>query len=226
VHIKTGKTGGTEENWLLTDQYRRKLVSLLPANHLVRQEVEAGRTDVFGPTPWQYTPTAGIEQWILEIRRAGKSSASIEQIRCPLTRFYAWQINVHNYQGPNPASDLKFFIGRQPSKRSRKRDLQWFPQTEAKILLEACRGLKPRWCAFLMVGFGGGLRWGEITGLVKSDIDWPRQRVHVQRTWSEDGGRIEPCKDGEDRWVKLTPATMAALRAHCESMDLEGSLKR
>src|SRR2546426_5457141 len=80
--------------------------------------------------------------------------------------------------------------------------------------------------AFLMVGFGGGLRWGEITGLLRSDIDWPRQRVHVQRTWSEDGGRIEPCKDGEDRWVKLTSATMAALRAHCESMDLEGSLKR
>ena len=77
-----------------------------------------------------------------------------------------------------------------------------------------------------MVGLGGGLRWGEITGLLRSDIDWARQRVHVQRTWSEDGGRIEPCKDGEARWVKLTPATVAALRAHCESMDLEGSLKR
>jgi len=36
---------------------------------------------------------------------------------------------------------------------------------------------------------------------------------------------MEPCKDGEDRWVKLPPATMAALRAHLEAMDLEGSVK-
>jgi integrase len=49
--------------------------------------------------------------------------------------------------------------------------------------------------------------------------------VHVARTWSEGGGRIEGCKDGEDRWVKLPPATMAALRAHRETMDLEGSVK-
>ena len=44
-------------------------------------------------------------------------------------------------------------------------------------------------------------------------------------TWSEGGGRIEPCKDGEERWVKLPPATMATLRAHLEAMDLEGSVK-
>jgi integrase len=77
-----------------------------------------------------------------------------------------------------------------------------------------------------MVGFGAGLRWGEIAGLDRHDIDWTRRRLHVQRTWSEDGGRIERCKDGEDRWVKLTPATLEALRAHCEAMDLEGSLKK
>jgi integrase len=34
-----------------------------------------------------------------------------------------------------------------------------------------------------MVGFGGGLRWGEITALERTDIDWKRERVHVQRTW-------------------------------------------
>jgi integrase len=124
------------------------------------------------------------------------------------------------------SADLKFFIGRQPSKRSGKRDLQWFPQREAKTLLEVCRELKSRWYAFLMVGFDGALRWGEITGLLRSDIDWTRQRVHVQRTWCEDGGRIELCKDGEDRWVKMTRATIAGLQAHCESMDLKGSLKR
>ena len=52
-----------------------------------------------------------------------------------------------------------------------------------------------------------------------------RERVHVQRTWSEDGGRIEATKDNEDRWVKLPTETMVALRAHCEAIDLEASMK-
>ena len=49
--------------------------------------------------------------------------------------------------------------------------------------------------------------------------------MHIGRTWSEDGGRIEACKDGEDRWVKLPAATMAALRAHLEAMALEANVK-
>ena len=108
---------------------------------------------------------------LLAIRKAGKSAGSVEQIRCPLTRFYQWQINARGYKGPNPAADLKFFLGRQPSQRSRKRDLQWFRQDEARRLLTACRALKPRWYAFLLVSFGGGLRWGETTALLRSDLD-------------------------------------------------------
>src|SRR5919106_3298932 len=73
------------------------------------------------------------------------------QIRCPLTRFYQWQMNVHGYLGPNPAGDLWFFIGRQPSKRARRRDLQWFTSKEAQTLLAACHALKPRWYPFLLV---------------------------------------------------------------------------
>ncbi len=163
---------------------------------------------------------------LLAIRKAGKSAASVEQVRCPLAKFFQWQANVHGYRGPNPAADLKFFVGKQPSKRARKRDVQWFRPAEARTLLEACSALRPRWTAFLMVCFGGGLRWGEATALRRADIDWTRERVHVERTWSEDGGRLEPCKDGEDRWVKLPAATLAALQARLEAMDLEGSVHR
>ena len=161
-----------------------------------------------GALPWNLVTREEIGQVLLSIRTARKSSAVLEQIRCPLTRFYQWQMNVHRWPGPNPAADLKFFIGKQPSKKTRKRDLQWFRPDEARTLLEACRALKPRWHAFLLVCFGGGLRWGEATALSRSDIDWARERVHVRRTWSEDGGRIERCKDGEDRWVKLPPAAI------------------
>jgi len=178
-----------------------------------------------GDTPWNLLTREEIGAVLLTIRKAGKSAASVEQVRCPLTRFYQWQINVNGYRGANPAADLKFFLGKQPSKKARKRDVQWFRQTEARTLLEACQALKPRWTPFLLVCFGGGLRWGEATALSQADIDWGRERLHVARTWSEDGGRIEACKDGEDRWVKLPPAAVAALRSHCEAMGLEAALK-
>jgi integrase len=74
------------------------------------------------------------------------------------------------------------------------------------------------------LSFGGGLRWGETTALIRPDIDWSRGRLHVQRAWSESGGRVERCKDGEDRWVTLSASTVAALRAHCGAMELEAAL--
>jgi hypothetical protein len=70
--------------------------------------------------------------------------ACLEQIRCPLARFYQWQINqwqinAKGYEGPNPATDLKLFLGRQPSLGSCPRDPQWFRRDEARRLLVACR---------------------------------------------------------------------------------------
>lgn len=114
---------------------------------------------------------------------------------------------MNGYRGPTPAADLKFFVGKQPSKRARKRDVQWFRLPEARTLLDACQALKPRWVAFLMVCFGGGLRWGEATALACQDIDWARERVHVERTWSEDGGRIEACKSALGRVQPRPPAS-------------------
>jgi len=137
----------------------------------------------------------------------------------------ASSIQVAYTAGPTRPPSSNSSWESSPSKKARKRDLQWFRQGEARTLLAACQALKPRWVAFLMVCFGGGVRWGETTALLGQDIDWARERVHVARTWSEGGGRIEPCKDGEDRWVKLPAATMAALRAHLEAKDLEGSVK-
>jgi hypothetical protein len=69
-----------------------------------------------------------------------------------------------------------------------------------------------------------GLRWGECAALVKSDIDWQRGRIHVQRTFSEKGSSIESCKDGEDRWVWASPALLKALRTHLDAIDLEGQV--
>jgi len=51
-----------------------------------------------GGTPWNLLTREEVGAVLLAIRKAGKSSASAEQVRCPLTRFYQWQINVHHYR--------------------------------------------------------------------------------------------------------------------------------
>jgi integrase len=74
-------------------------------------------------------------------------------------------------------------------------------------------------------GLLAGLRWGESGALQKGDIDWPRGRIRVERTVSNRGAATEPVKDGEGRYVKASPALLAALRAQVEATDLEGQVK-
>jgi len=78
VSIQTGATGSAQDNWLMTDTYRRTLVSLLPASHPVRQAAEAGTNDLFEPTPANYAATGGIEQFI-ESQHTGVGSYTTYQ---------------------------------------------------------------------------------------------------------------------------------------------------
>lgn len=48
-----------------------------------------------------------IDAILDKLRAAGRSTACLDQIRCPLTRFYQWQINAKGYKGTNPAADLQ-----------------------------------------------------------------------------------------------------------------------
>src|SRR2546422_412019 len=73
-----------------------------------------------GDVAWNELTREQIGDVLVKLRAAGRSLACLEQIRCPLTRFYQWQINAKGYKGPNPAGDLKFFLGRQPSQRSQR----------------------------------------------------------------------------------------------------------
>ncbi len=55
VTIQSGESGATPDNFTLTDAFRRKLVSLLPAD--VRAQL-GDLTTLFGPTPPPYQPVA------------------------------------------------------------------------------------------------------------------------------------------------------------------------
>jgi integrase len=158
------------------------------------------------------------------VREAGRSMAIVEGIRNPLRGFYADAIETKALPGPNPAADLKHFVGKRAHK-PRVGGPTYFAQEEAPQLVATARALFPRWSAFILTGLLAGLRWGESAALRVSDVDFKRGRIHVQRTWSDKAGRIEAPKDHEGRHVKASPALLAALRAHLEAVQLEGQVQ-
>lgn len=162
---------------------------------------------------------------ILRVKEAGRSLAIIEAIRNPLRGYYAEQIETKVLPGPNPAADLKFFVGKRMHKRQ-SASLEYFGQEEGPALIATAKALVPRWAPFIMTGMLAGLRWGESAALYKTDIDWKRGRIHVQRTWSEQASAVLPCKDSESRYVKASPALLAALKAQVETVELEGQVKQ
>ena len=76
VTIKTGEGGATSDNWLLTDWYRRKLVSLLPESHPVRQDP----TGLFQDVPERYQPEAWVRA---EVDRAQTAKRQTEEDQTP-----------------------------------------------------------------------------------------------------------------------------------------------
>jgi integrase len=161
---------------------------------------------------------------IRRIREAGRSLAIIEGVRNPLRSYYAELIETKVLPGPNPAADLKHFVGKGAHRKARRRSAVYFAQEEGPALVATAKAWCPRWAPFILTALLAGLRWGESAALRRSDIDWQRGYLTVERTVSDKGARIEPCKDGESRRVKASPALLEALRSHVEAMSLEGQV--
>jgi integrase len=159
------------------------------------------------------------------IKRAGKSLAIVEGVRNPVKGYYTSLIEHKILPGPNPAGDLRYFIGRHAHRKHRTERPAYFTREEAPQLVATAAALFPRWSGFILTGLLAGLRWGEAAALTTTDIDWERGWIYVQRTWSDKGRRLESCKDGEMRKVKAPASLLDALRAHRENVALEGSVK-
>lgn len=155
---------------------------------------------------------------IAGVKAAGRSISTVEHIRNPLRGYYRELIET-KVLTVNPAGDLGFFVGRM----KRKKRVEFFTEQEGVTLIAAAKVLYPRWPGFIMTGLLAGLRWGEIAGLRKTDVDFERGRIHVQRSWSPKARAIQDTKNGKDRYVdvKASPALLDALRAQMETATLE-----
>jgi integrase len=183
-----------------------------------------GRT--LGDVPVDAVTREMLGGLIRRIREAGRSMAIIEGVRSPLRAYFADCIETKLLPGPNPAGDLKHFIGKGAHRKARRRAATYFTQEEGPILVATAAAFCPRWHPFILTGLLAGLRWGEAAALRRGDIDWRRGYLTIERTVSDKGRCIEDTKDHEARRVKTSPALLAALRSHVQAMDLEAALNQ
>jgi integrase len=177
---------------------------------------------MLGDLPVHEVTREMIGSAIRAIKEAGRSLTVVKQVVNPVRAYYADLIETKVLVGPSAGADLKHFIGQMPARISERP--MYFTPKEGGVLAAAVTSLYPRWHSFVLTGLLGGLRWGESAGLMKSDIDWARSRVHVQRTASA-GGKLEPPKNGKTRHVKLSAELLRALRAQVETVELEAGVK-
>lgn len=85
-------------------------------------------------------------------------------------------------------------------------------RVEDVALLE--RGAPDRFAAMIHLSAWGGLRWQEVAALRWASVDLEAGVVHVCEAVKESSGQVGGTKNGKDRWVPISPATVEVLRAH------------
>src|SRR3990172_12949133 len=73
------------------------------------------------------------------------------------------------------------------------------------------------------MGMDPGLeQCGYLLVTARSDVDWRRAVLHVQRTVCDKTGAVKMCKDGEDRYVPMSRQLAVWLQEHRANIQLEG----
>jgi integrase len=83
----------------------------------------------------------------------------------------------------------------------------------------------PRWEALILTAAYGGLRWGELAGLRRSDVDLARGTIRVARKLGEVNGQLEfgPPKSAAGRRTIGVPSfVVRALELHIAQYALPG----
>ena len=170
-----------------------------------------------GDTPVDQVTREQIGGVIRAIREAGKSSAIRRGVVNPVRGFYTHMIETKTLPGPNPAADLKWFIGKHAIRK--QGDAPFFTPDEGQKIMEAFKVAHPRWHGSVAAAFMSGLRFGELAALWRTDLDVKRGLLTVQRGVSR--GEVAPTKTGKIRHVKVSPALLGILVAHLEAMELD-----
>jgi integrase len=154
-----------------------------------------------------------------DARSAGRSRSTLRCIVSPIASYFERAVKEGRLT-TNPAADLADYM---PAKSKARPAV--FSREQALKILEACKAIAPRWHALLVVAYGCGLRWGELVGLHREQVDFSRSTITVDRAFGEKSNRMEKPKNGKTRDVKMPAEVAAVLRAHLEAITLEGQVE-
>jgi integrase len=205
------------------DGYRSVL-----AKHVWPFQLEDGRT--LGTLRVDELKREHLGAVIRAIRAQQLSRGVLERLRAPIRRYYDELRETGLYTGENPAADLRYFVGKLGTWKSRPtKALAHFTLEEASDLLLAALETRPRWAAFIATGFLAGLRWGECAALHVSDLDLRLRTGYISRGVTRARGRgvwgtIQATKTNRARTVHLSPELVAILRRHCEAFGISSGL--
>src|SRR5262249_13539022 len=87
-------------------------------------------------------------------------------------------------------------------------------RTERDLFLRTAERTAAWWAPMWTVETLAGLRPGEVYALEEGDLDLEGRVLHVERTLSDDGKRIDTPKGGFSREVDLSNEAVRVLRAH------------
>ena len=165
-----------------------------------------------GPVVLQKLKAIQVQNLMAQMDRAGASPWTRQQARMTLHRALSRAVRL-GYIPQNPVTLV------EPPKIPHK-PIQVLTSLESRKLLEAAK--EDRLFALYVLAITGGLRQGELFGLLWEDVDWDDPAVVVQRSLDRSGRFVEPKTTTSRRRVDLPEMTIAALREHRVRMDGEG----
>ena len=163
-----------------------------------------------GGLPVAAIQPSDLEAWVAGLMAAGKAPATVRK---------AWQI---------ASGVLRVAVRDRLLAASPARNVQ-LPRVESDQpraltvdeVMKLSETIDPRYRALVLVGAFGGLRIGELAGLMVGDFDPLRRQVHIRRTTSDLSGRIVvgPPKTPKSRRTVVLPRFVAdELSAHLREM--------
>lgn len=127
------------------------------------------------------------------MREAGKSEATVKHALCLIRQAFNKAVVWRLWGGENPCKGVAF-----PTPNNARQ--RFLTQGEAGHLLEALRRRSPQIARIATVSLYGGLRLGEVLGLIWSNVDTANKIIYVQDT-----------KNGSSRPLFITGPIQAVL---------------
>ena len=197
---KTKLADYIEEEWWPTKVLKPKTVASYRA--ILKLEI----LPRFGTTQLARITSIDVEQWLVNMKTAGKSASRIRQSKNLLHQILA-HATLHRRIAYNPTEGI-----RAPVTTTKKLP-RYITAGEVDQIAAA---VPDRYRALVYVLGYLGLRWAEAVGLQRHNIHLLKRRLHIESTLSEVEGEFHrvPPKTHEERDVVLPVFLADELAAH------------